>query len=133
MLEFTLGKDIVYALRLSDIHTINHAIPVVFKCIDQVDEVEYFKHFVHDEDGPYRGLAPVVVYWTTFFVCVGGTWGTGFLFCGPIAMGTEWLTKNYVGPKLNEPLWKRACGVNEREIYASNSCSYMEAVRWDAR
>lgn len=115
MLEFTLGKDVVYTLRLSDIHTINHALPVVFKCVDNVDEMEYFLHFVHDDSptGPYRGLAPVVTYWVSFFACVGFTWGTGFLFCSPISMGIEWFTKSVIAPKLNEPLWKKACGVNE--------------------
>lgn len=111
MLEFTLGKDICYDLRLSDLKSINFGIPVVLSCVDDVDEMEYFKHFVSDED--YRGLGPVAGYWTSFFACVGSTWGTGFLYCAPLAMGVEWLSKNYVCPKLNEPLWKRACKGNK--------------------
>lgn len=111
--EFILGKDILHALRLSDIHTLNHAIPVVVSCIDDVDLHEYSLHFVYDDENGYRGLGPVVTYWTTFIVCVGGTWGSGFLFCAPIAMGTEFLSKQFVCPKLTEPLWKWACKKEE--------------------
>lgn len=119
MLEFTLGKDVVYTLRLSDIHTINHALPVVFKCVDNVDEMEYFLHFVHDDSasGPYRGLTPVVAYWTSFFACVGFTWGTGFMLCAPVSEGISWFVKSVIGPKLNEWAWKKACGINRFDFY----------------
>jgi len=109
MLELTLGKQAMHLLRLDDLITINYALPVVIKCIDEVDVDEYARHFVHDEANGYRGLGPVVSYWTSFFACVGFTWGTGFLFCAPIAMGVEYLVDNFVAPKLNEPLWRRAC------------------------
>lgn len=109
MLEFILGKDVMHALRLDDLITINYALPVVISCADNVDLEEYGNHFVEDLDNGYRGLGPVVVYWTSFFSCVGFTWGSGFLFCSPIAMGAEWITLNFVAPKLNEPLWKWAC------------------------
>ncbi len=107
ILEFILGKEVCYTLRLSDLKTINFGIPVVLSCVDNVDEPEYFLHFVHDDNGPFRG--PVAAYWTTFFACVGGTWGTGFMYCSPIAMGVEWLAKTVVCPKLNPILWKKAC------------------------
>lgn len=113
MLEFLLGKEVMRALRLSDLITINYALPVVFSCVDNVDEFEYANHFVDDLDNGYRGLGPVVVYWTTFFSCVGFTWGSGFLFCSPIAMGTEWITLSFIAPKLNRPLWKWACKQEE--------------------
>jgi|GEM_PF-4900709 len=109
MLEFTLGKEICYSLRLSDLKTINYGIPVVLSCVDNVDLEEYGNHFIYDDEYRLRGLGPVAGYWTSFFACVGGTWGSGFLFCAPIASGVEYLAKNYVCPKLNEPLWNRAC------------------------
>lgn len=109
MMEFLLGKDICHSLRLDDLHTINHAIPVVISCIDNVSEDEFFLHFVDDYVNGYRGLGPVVVYWTSFFTCTGFSWGVGFLGCSPIAMGAEWITKGVVAPRLNRPLWSLAC------------------------
>lgn len=101
MLEFVLGVDICHFFRLDDIKTLNYAIPVVFSCIDNVDVVEYGRHFI-----PFSGT---VVYWASFFACVGGTWGTGFLFCSPISVGAEFITKNWAAPALNEPAWDLAC------------------------
>ena len=109
MMEFLLGKDVCHALRLDDIKTINFGIPVVISCVDNVDEVEYGRHFIADEVNGYRGLGPVVAFWVTEFACVGFTWGTGFLYCGPIAMGVEYLTKQFVAPRLNHPLWNLVC------------------------
>lgn len=101
MLEFTLGKDLCHMLRLDDIKTVNYALPVVFKCVDNVDEREYSKHFIP--------LCGVVAYWGSLAACTGLTFGTGFFFCGPIAMSVEWLTENVFAPKINGSAWKRAC------------------------
>lgn len=101
MLEMTLGEAVCHALRLDDIKIINFAIPVVFRCIDQVDVEEFGKHFIP--------LSGTVVYWTSFFACVGGTWGTGFLFCSPISMGCEWITESWAAPKLNPRVWNMSC------------------------
>lgn len=110
-LEDKLGASLMYDLRLSDIRTFNETPKVVFFCQDHVSEQEYWYHFVDDTASvQIRGLAPTTVYWTSFITCVGGTWGTGFLFCSPISMGVEYLTKKVVAPKLNHPLWQRACG-----------------------
>jgi len=109
MLEFILGKDIMHALRLDDLITINFCIPVIFSCIDDVSLEEYGFHFIGDGKNGYRGLGPVLSYWGSFFTCVGLTWGTGFMFCAPIAMGVELIVKLGVAPKLNEPLWKHFC------------------------
>jgi hypothetical protein len=100
--QFWLGKDVLETLRLSDVNTINFALPVVFACIDNVDEDEYRRHFVP--------LASVTSYWVTFWTCVSMTWGTGFIYCSPIAMGVEYLTENYTAPLLNEPMFNLACG-----------------------
>lgn len=109
MLELALGKEVMHALRLDDLITINYALPVCFRCIDDVDESEYRLHFVSDPINGYRGLMPVIIFWVTEFSCVGFTWGSGFLFCSPIAMGTEFLTLQFVAPKLNNFAWRRAC------------------------
>lgn len=101
MIEFILGTEVCHFLRLDDIKTINYGIPVVFKCVDDVDVVEYGKHFI-----PLSGVA---VYWSSFFACVGGTWGTGFLFCSPISMGAEWLTETWAAPRLNPTVHKWSC------------------------
>jgi hypothetical protein len=109
MLEFLLGKPACQALRITDIHVINFAIPVVISCVDNVSQDEYYAHFVEDILGGYKGLGPVVSYWVSFFSCVGMSWGTGFLWCSPISQGVEYLSMRLVCPKLNEPLWKLSC------------------------
>lgn len=120
MMEFILGHQVMHSLRLDDLITLNFGLPVVISCIDKVDEQEYFNHFVHDEIHDYRGVGPVVIYWVSFFSCVGFTWGSGFLFCSPVAMGTEYLTDSIIAPKLNPTLWKMACKPGEE--YASDTC-----------
>jgi hypothetical protein len=101
MLELILGTEVMKATRLYDLVVINYAIPVVFRCIDNVDEPEYSKHFVP--------LCGVTAYWLSFFGCVGATWGTGFLFCSPLSMGVEYLTINFAAPRLNNWAWRNAC------------------------
>lgn len=100
-LEFILGIKVCQSLRLTDLKVINFAIPVVFNCVDKVLSDEYARHF--------EPLCGVVSFWTTFFTCVGMTWGTGFLFCSPIAMGTEYLVQKYIAPKLEFWAWDIAC------------------------
>lgn len=107
--EFLLSKDVVHALRLDDIHTINHAIPVVFSCIDDIDEIEYFMHLCHDDLNKFRGLLPVTAYWTSFWSCVGFSWSTGFVWCAPISMGVEIISDSVVCPSVNGSLYKLAC------------------------
>lgn len=101
ILEFILGTGFMELTRLVDLKIINYAIPVVFSCVDDVDVVEFSKHFIP--------LSKVTIYWGSFFACVGGTWGTGFLFCSPISMGCEFLTGRFVAPRLNEPVWRWSC------------------------
>lgn len=98
---FWLSKDVVHMLRLDDINVINFAIPIVFSCLDNVDQDEYRKHFVP--------LMKVTSFWVSFWTCVAYTWGTGFLYCSPIAMGVEYLTEAYIAPSLNEFAFNLAC------------------------
>ena len=101
ILEFIFGSAFMEATRLSDIKTLNYALPVVFRCVDNVDEPEFGRHFI-----PFSG---VVIYWGTFFACVGGTWGTGFLYCSPISWGCEYLTENFLAPRINPTIWRWSC------------------------
>lgn len=101
ILEFIFGEQFMQFTRLVDLKIINFGIPVVFACVDNVDEAEFYLHFVP--------LTKVTIYWTSFFTCVGGTWGTGFLFCSPIAWGCEYITGRWIAPKLNPFVFKLSC------------------------
>lgn len=101
ILELILGEQICQWTRLEDIKVFNFAVPVVFSCLDSVDLKEYEAHFE-----PFLG---VVAYWSTFVGCTGGTWGTGFLFCSPIALGVEYLTETFVSPRTVDTAWSWAC------------------------
>ncbi len=109
-LELILGTQVLEALRLDAIKNFNYGIPVTLWCEDDVVLLDYQQHA--------EPLMTSAAYWTTYIVCVGGTWGTGFMFCSPIAMGTEWLTENVVAPKLSEPLWKLVCKPGDDECLA---------------
>lgn len=100
-IELILGVETCKTLRLDDIKVINYGIPVVFACVDQVTMSEYYSHLQ-----PFLG---VVAYWTSFFTCVGFTWGTGAFYCGPVSLGVEWLSEAFIAPRVNEPLWRAAC------------------------
>lgn len=107
-LEARLGYKVCYALRLSDIKTINFTIPVVFApCRYGLDE--FTLHFVHD--AKYRGLAPVVTYWATTVGCSVATFGAGVLFfiCSPIGMLTEVVMDEIIAPRLAPKLYSAAC------------------------
>lgn len=101
-IEFVIGKTICKALRIHDLWTIAYTIPVVFKCVDNVDFAEYAKHFI-----PLCGIAS---YWVSYGVCVGATMGSGVvMFCGLIGMGVEELVVRFIAPPLSPKAWKKAC------------------------
>lgn len=107
LLEYKLGYQICYTLRLSDIKSLNYTIPVVFSmCKYPVEEFEL--HFVHDLK--YRGLLPLVSYWTTVVTCTIATYGAGYFFiCSPLAMGIEFAMDRWVGPAIAPKLWNMVC------------------------
>lgn len=107
ILEFKLGYKLCYILRLTDIKTINYAVPVVFQpCKHGLPE--FTLHFVHDEK--YRGLAPVVTYWTTVIACSIATYGAGYFFvCSPIGLVTELAMDKVVAPWLAPKLYSLIC------------------------
>lgn len=100
-LRLIFGDQFMHMTRLWDLVVINDSIPIVFSCEDNVGEQEFSEYFI-----PFSG---VVLYWGSFFACVGGTWGTGFMFCGPIAMGCEFLDTHFLAPKLNGWVWGLSC------------------------
>lgn len=112
-IRLLIGKEAFYNLRISDISTINFAIPVIISCVDNVTEGEFFLHFVKDEANGYRGLAPVLGFWGSFFSCVGFSWGAFFAFCAPISLGVEFLLETNIAPQLNPYIWKISCKPKE--------------------
>jgi len=101
ILELILGVEVMKATRLYDLKVFNYAIEIVFSCVDNVDEFEFSLHFI-----PLMGVSG---YWISMFACVGFTWGTGFLFCSPIALGVEYTVKNIVAPPFNNNVWEWSC------------------------
>lgn len=101
-IEFVLGENICRTLRLHDLWTLAHTIPVVFNCIDKVDIVEYALHFI-----PFGAITS---YWTSFGVCMGATLGTGVGFvCGFLAMGVEQICLQFIAPPLVPNAYEWAC------------------------
>lgn len=108
IIEFKLGYNLCYTLRITDLKTFNYTIPVVFKpCKYTLDD--FTEHFVHDER--YRGLCPVVAYWTTSITCSIATFGAGYFFiCSPIAMLVELGFDKWAAPWLAPKIYNLACG-----------------------
>lgn len=109
LLSFLLGAETFYNLRFSDIATFNETPKVILFCNDDVDEDEYFLHWVHDADVFKRGLAPTTMFWVAEASCLTASLSAGFILCAPICLGAEWLVKNYVAPKTSNFMWKWAC------------------------
>lgn len=115
MIELVLGVDVCKAMHLSDIKTLNYAIPVVFRpCSFPMDFVdgersdEYVRHF--NEGAVYFGLFPVVVYWSVYIGCTVGTAGTGFILVCGLAGGLGERLSSIIGDNLGEKIYDRACG-----------------------
>lgn len=108
LLELTLGFEICSILRFSDIKTINFGLRVVLSPC-KYGPVEFDKHFCGDK---YRGLAPVVVYWTVVTSCSIGTFGAGYFFvCSPLGWLIELGVSEVVAPKLSPRIYERACSI----------------------
>lgn len=107
ILEYNLGYKLCYTLRLTDIKSLNYAIPVVFKpCEYGLKEFEL--HFIHD--AKYRGLAPVVSYWTTVITCSVASFGAGYFFiCSPLGMLVELGMDKAVAPWLAPKIYNMVC------------------------
>lgn len=102
-LEFIFGEPFMKSTRLEDIKIINFALPVVFACVDAVDEGEYFLHF-----SPLTGT---IAYWSVWASCTAASMGTGwFIVCTPAGWAAENITEKFVSPKLNKPMHNLFCG-----------------------
>jgi hypothetical protein len=114
-IEHLLGYEVCYALRLSDIKTINYALPICFNpCPTGLGE--FTAHFCGDahvhpsKPNHYRGLAPVVSYWVTDITCSISTFGAGWAFvCGPLSMVVERFVDWKIAPALAPRIFERVC------------------------
>lgn len=110
ILELSLGYDRCYLLRLSDIKTVNSALPVVFDpCTYGLTEFEM--HFGGINDPRYRSLIPVVSFWLVELTCGIATYGAGtFFICSPIASLVEYGVDSWVCPAIAPKIYQRICG-----------------------
>lgn len=113
-IELALGVETCKSLHLSDIKTINYAIPVVFKpCTFPMDGTniprkdEYRMHFA--EGKVYYGLIPVVTYWAVEIPCMIGASGFLSLVCSPVASIAEYVCAKKIAPPLSDKIYERTC------------------------
>lgn len=114
-IEILLGVSVCKSMHLSDIKTINYAVPVVFKpCNFPMDSItidrksEYRNHFSRGD--VYFGLAPVVSYWVTYIAVTGATMGTGYVFIAGLAGELAENIFVLITPKLSDAVFTKACG-----------------------
>lgn len=100
-LESALGTRVMGYLHLTDIHILNHALPVVFNPHSRDwDRVEYRKHFV-----PLLG---VLTYWTSYLGCRAAVdWAFLERICAPAARWARGYMMRSVGPRLSDGLYRR--------------------------
>lgn len=107
-IEAALGLELCRLLRISDLKSLNYGLRVVFTpCYHGL--VEFELHFIHDDK--YRGVLPVVAYWSTVITCSVATFGAGIIgfICSPIAMLVEAGTDRVIAPWLAPKLFNLAC------------------------
>lgn len=105
--EQKLGYDVCHSLRIDDLKTINYALRVAVRpCYYGYEE--FYKHMV--KDPKYRGLIPVLSYWSIVIGCSYFTYGIGYPFiCAPSAYIIEKVVENRIAPKAVNKLYKAAC------------------------
>ena len=111
--EQALGYNICYALRLSDIYSVNHElIPFFSMCsytpVQTIDVGCGDFHMTPVPIHPVRGLEDITIYWSVVIGCDVITYGSGLIFpiCSPIGMITERIFEL----KLCEPLTNKIYG-----------------------
>lgn len=101
-IEGIIGHLLCVQLGFHDLWSLAYAIPVVFSCVDQVDLVEYAKHF--------SLFCGIVAYWATDIACMIATSGTGVgIVCGLVASAVKRIVVNRVAPAIDDWAWGRAC------------------------
>lgn len=105
--EQKLGFDVCHMLRIDDLKTINYALRIAFRpCYYGYDE--FYKHLV--KDPKYRGLLPVLSYWTIVIGCSYATYGIGYPFiCAPAGYVVEKVVQNKIAPKVVNSLYNLSC------------------------
>jgi hypothetical protein len=97
-----LGEGTMRMMHLDDLYIFAYAIPVVFWCLDAVDELEYALHFV-----PFSGA---VTYWAAMAACQAAAFGTAWtLICSPVASVAELAMIELIAPGLSPRVWELAC------------------------
>jgi hypothetical protein len=110
-IEQALGYDICYVLRLTDLKTLVWGIPVVFEPC-RYGQTEFGIHMCSDPPKPqaYKGVFPVVAYWTSTITCSMATFGAGLFFiCSPVSMLVEIAVKDGICPWAAPKLYNMAC------------------------
>jgi len=96
-----LGPQITKNAHLDSFYVWAYSIPVVFKCIDQVDTVEYSKHFI-----PF---ASHTAYWGALITCSVMTPVPWSLLCTPLAILCEISMHDFIAPALSPKMYEKAC------------------------
>lgn len=101
-IENVIGIDLCEMFHIHDLYIINYAIPVVFFCVDNVDEIEYLRH--------YQPLLGVIGYWTAYISCAVISYGNILFFiCSPLAEVMRFISYEVIAPRTNEFSWKLSC------------------------
>ena len=102
-----LSWDVVHALRLTDISSLNYGLRYIFvqPCSNGLSEFNY--HFA--DDPKYRAVFPVVARWSASITCNLATFGAGIWWlCGPVSMLVEFGASK-IAPGLGERIYGWAC------------------------
>ncbi len=99
VLEILLGSRTMKQYRLTDLNTLNFALPVVLNPEGKGwDRTEYRKHFVP--------LAGITTYWSTFLGCRAVIeWSLLQRVCGPAASAAGWLMETTIAPTLSDKVY----------------------------
>jgi hypothetical protein len=137
ILSGTLGKNSKYADLLSDLITLNYAIPVVFaprgdwkrSRNENANRKEYQKHFV-----PFSG---VLTYYTTLGTCraVAKKYGLDALgrrLCPKIAVRLETEMSAHLAPKISDYVYDRANGAATLLRLSASDFTYTDIASLDA-
>lgn len=101
-LDTLLGHTFMVMSHLDDLYEFAYTIPVVFRCEDNVDAVEYSKHFTV--------FSGAVAYWVSMATCAAALFGSPYaLICSPVGDVCEWIVKNRIAPRISNRVWEKVC------------------------
>lgn len=108
VIEYALTYNVAYALRLTDIKSLNYGLVVTFSpCEYGLDE--FMKH-TWTGDPKYRSVVPLVTYWTVAIGCSFSSFGiTYFYVCGPFGMLCELAMNKAISPWLGPRVYNLFC------------------------